>query len=163
MQSLAEMAATCTTEATIAVPTTKRKSSTAGLIAGGRSVKRRASKACHCCRSRKVRCDVVESGIPCTNCRLDMVECMVSDSKRRKKCYGDHDFLNQSPPSSTEDTEDPAMCRTLADGLTSDIPSALDGMLTASSNGSLELDAKHHVPHMLCMALLRLDGMHKMD
>jgi hypothetical protein len=47
-------------------------------------VKRRASKACCCCRARKVRCDVVENGSPCTNCRLDQVECIVTESKRRK-------------------------------------------------------------------------------
>jgi hypothetical protein len=49
-----------------------------------KSVKRRASKACQCCRSRKVRCNVVEHGAPCTNCRLDEVECIVSESKRKK-------------------------------------------------------------------------------
>ena len=33
---------------------------------------------------RKVRCNVVEHGAPCTNCRLDEVECIVSESKRKK-------------------------------------------------------------------------------
>ena len=50
----------------------------------GRPVKRRASRACQCCRTRKVRCNVVEHGAPCTNCRLDEVECIVTESKRRK-------------------------------------------------------------------------------
>lgn len=62
----------------------KRKASTAGLNVNSRPVKRRASKACCCCRARKVRCDVVENGSPCTNCRLDQVECVVTESKRRK-------------------------------------------------------------------------------
>lgn len=62
----------------------KRKASAAGLGAPNRPVKRRASKACCCCRARKVRCDVVENGSPCTNCRLDQVECIVTESKRRK-------------------------------------------------------------------------------
>lgn len=63
----------------------KRKASKAGLSATtGRPVKRRASRACCCCRARKVRCDVVEHGSPCTNCRLDQVECIVSESRRRK-------------------------------------------------------------------------------
>ncbi|RAH85869.1 hypothetical protein BO86DRAFT_167638 [Aspergillus japonicus CBS 114.51] len=65
-------------------PKSKRKASTAGLPANSRPVKRRASKACCCCRARKVRCDVVENGSPCTNCRLDQVECIVTESKRRK-------------------------------------------------------------------------------
>jgi hypothetical protein len=64
----------------------KRKANQAGLDghATGRSVKRRASKACQCCRSRKVRCNVTEHGAPCTNCRLDEVECIVSESRRKK-------------------------------------------------------------------------------
>ncbi|KAK4553230.1 hypothetical protein LTR86_009760 [Recurvomyces mirabilis] len=66
----------------------KRTADAAGLRPGGRpakSVKRRASKACQCCRARKVRCNVVEHGAPCTNCRLDEVDCIVSESKRKKK------------------------------------------------------------------------------
>ncbi len=66
----------------------KRSATEAGLKSNGirptKSVKRRASKACQCCRSRKVRCNVVEHGAPCTNCRLDEVECIVSESKRKK-------------------------------------------------------------------------------
>ncbi|KAH7318594.1 cutinase transcription factor 1 [Stachybotrys elegans] len=46
--------------------------------------KRRAARACVSCRSRKVRCDVVE-GAPCGNCRWDNVECVVQESRRRKK------------------------------------------------------------------------------
>ncbi|EGP91831.1 uncharacterized protein MYCGRDRAFT_20893, partial [Zymoseptoria tritici IPO323] len=65
----------------------KRTATDAGLRPNGtrpaKSVKRRASKACQCCRSRKVRCNVVEHGPPCTNCRLDEVECIVSESKRK--------------------------------------------------------------------------------
>lgn len=65
----------------------KRKVGDAGFNANGsrpgKSVKRRASKACQCCRARKVRCNVVEQ-TPCTNCRLDEVECIVSESKRKK-------------------------------------------------------------------------------
>lgn len=64
----------------------KRKATAAGLDGHGtgRSVKRRASKACQCCRARKVRCNVTEHGAPCTNCRLDEVECIVSESRRKK-------------------------------------------------------------------------------
>lgn len=64
----------------------KRKASAAGMDnhGTGRSVKRRASKACQCCRARKVRCNVTEHGAPCTNCRLDEVECIVSESRRKK-------------------------------------------------------------------------------
>ncbi|TKA82911.1 hypothetical protein B0A55_01168 [Friedmanniomyces simplex] len=73
---------------TVQMQAPKRTADAAGLKPGMRpakSVKRRASKACQCCRSRKVRCNVVEHGAPCTNCRLDEVECIVSESKRKKK------------------------------------------------------------------------------
>ncbi|KAF8462143.1 fungal-specific transcription factor domain-containing protein [Kalaharituber pfeilii] len=68
----------------------KRNSTAAGSTPSTnfRAVKRRASKACQCCRARKVRCNVVEHGAPCTNCRLDEVECIITESKRRKKLWG---------------------------------------------------------------------------
>ncbi|EXJ87210.1 hypothetical protein A1O3_04169 [Capronia epimyces CBS 606.96] len=49
-----------------------------------RGFKRRASKACLSCRARKVRCDVNDR-MPCTNCRLDGVECKVAESLRQRK------------------------------------------------------------------------------
>jgi len=72
---------------TVQTQAPKRTADAAGLKPGMRpakSAKRRASKACQCCRARKVRCNVVEHGAPCTNCRLDEVECIVSESKRKK-------------------------------------------------------------------------------
>ncbi|KAK7903813.1 hypothetical protein LTR67_001833 [Exophiala xenobiotica] len=50
-----------------------------------RAVKKRASQACHHCRTRKVKCDLVKSGIPCHNCESDGVECVVVESKRSRK------------------------------------------------------------------------------
>ena len=78
----------------------KRKATQAGLDGHttGRSVKRRASKACQCCRARKVRCNVTEHGAPCTNCRLDEVDCIVSESRRKKSV---------SHPRSTSDGPSP--------------------------------------------------------
>ncbi|KAL6817269.1 hypothetical protein J3E69DRAFT_345034 [Trichoderma sp. SZMC 28015] len=43
----------------------------------------RASHACTVCRIRKVRCDVVVTGFPCTNCRLDSANCKVTPRKRK--------------------------------------------------------------------------------
>lgn len=43
----------------------------------------RASHACTVCRIRKVRCDVVVTGFPCTNCRLDSANCKVMPRKRK--------------------------------------------------------------------------------
>ncbi|KAK1966124.1 hypothetical protein LY78DRAFT_67704 [Colletotrichum sublineola] len=65
----------------------KRSSSAADLKDGAppaKVTKRRAARACVSCRARKVRCDVVE-GAPCGNCRWDNVECVVQESRRRKK------------------------------------------------------------------------------
>ncbi|KAJ4322144.1 hypothetical protein N0V84_004979 [Fusarium piperis] len=52
---------------------------------GDRASKRRASKACLSCRNRKVRCDVLSGGQPCTNCRLDKLDCIVKESHRGRK------------------------------------------------------------------------------
>ena len=135
----------------------KRKPSAAGATAAGRPVKRRASKACHCCRSRKVRCDVVERGTPCTNCRLDMVKCVVHDSKRPKKHHGNNDFLNHSPPSSNEDRDDFPSGLPFGEHSTNERLSAREGALDASAGKSHAGDPTHHVPHMLCEQLLLSD------
>ncbi|KAI9149184.1 cutinase transcription factor 1 beta [Paramyrothecium foliicola] len=62
----------------------KRASSGEESTAAQKITKRRAARACVSCRARKVRCDVVE-GAPCGNCRWDNVECIVQESRRRKK------------------------------------------------------------------------------
>ncbi|KAI8964012.1 transcription factor CTF1 [Daldinia sp. FL1419] len=62
----------------------KRSASTSETNGSGKVTKRRAARACISCRSRKVRCDVVE-GAPCGNCRWDNVECIVQESRRRRK------------------------------------------------------------------------------
>ena len=43
---------------------------------------KRSSRACGSCRSRKVRCNVVLHGIPCSNCEHDEVECIVPNKRR---------------------------------------------------------------------------------
>ncbi|OQV09904.1 Fungal specific transcription factor domain-containing protein [Cladophialophora immunda] len=49
------------------------------------AVKKRASQACQHCRVRKIKCDFHKAGVPCHNCRLDEVECIVPESKRSRK------------------------------------------------------------------------------
>lgn len=46
---------------------------------------RRAPKACHACRKKKIRCDVFNCGIPCANCSSADVECSVSYARKRKQ------------------------------------------------------------------------------
>lgn len=130
-------------------PGVKRKATAAGLPPTGRSVKRRASRACHCCRSRKVRCDVVESGTPCTNCRLDEVECVVSDSKRRKRPRGEEDLANNSPGSSNDSSEELQAFNAYED--IQGIPSTLDEFLATTPTTPLDSEISHHVPHLLCL------------
>ncbi|KAK6189468.1 hypothetical protein LQW54_013239 [Pestalotiopsis sp. IQ-011] len=62
----------------------KRTASESDHNGAPKITKRRAARACVSCRARKVRCDVVE-GAPCGNCRWDNVECVVQESRRRKK------------------------------------------------------------------------------
>ncbi|KAL4802879.1 fungal-specific transcription factor domain-containing protein [Aspergillus unguis] len=126
-------------------PRAKRKASTAGLSANSRPVKRRASKACCCCRARKVRCDVVENGSPCTNCRLDQVECVVTESKRRKKSRVDTEISNpQLSQSPAEILDDGALFGGL--GETPAIPHVDP---TSPSQGSVDLEQGQHMPHLL--------------
>lgn len=123
----------------------KRKASTAGISVNTRPVKRRASKACCCCRARKVRCDVVENGSPCTNCRLDQVECVVTESKRRKKSRVEAENANNvadSPPDATEDSGN-FFRRFSESRRLSDVAPA------SPSQHSLDLDQGQHMPHLL--------------
>lgn len=53
--------------------------------AAGRIIKRRSPRACVSCHRRKVRCDVANGGVPCTNCRLDDVDCVLKQSNRGRK------------------------------------------------------------------------------
>ncbi|OAL33587.1 hypothetical protein AYO20_07094 [Fonsecaea nubica] len=63
-----------------------REASTAsGSNAAERVVKKRASQACHHCRTRKVKCDLVKSGVPCHNCSSDGIECIILESRRSRK------------------------------------------------------------------------------
>ncbi|CAI7639273.1 unnamed protein product [Penicillium glandicola] len=117
----------------------KRKASTAGLSGQNRPVKRRASKACCCCRARKVRCDVVENGSPCTNCRLDQVECVVTESKRRKKSRVEIENHSESPEASEENPFHRL----------SDLSGLADLVPTSPSQASLDLDQGQHMPHLL--------------
>lgn len=45
--------------------------------------RQRAAIACSCCRSRKVRCDVVRT-VPCTNCCLDKQECVIPPNRKKR-------------------------------------------------------------------------------
>ena len=44
---------------------------------------KRSQVACIDCRRRKVRCDVAVNGLPCTNCRLDGCQCVITTKRRR--------------------------------------------------------------------------------
>lgn len=54
---------------------------------GERGKKKRAGRACVLCRARKVRCDAVLNGVPCTNCRLDSLECTIPKNKRHRYVF----------------------------------------------------------------------------
>ncbi|KAF2735243.1 hypothetical protein EJ04DRAFT_492095 [Polyplosphaeria fusca] len=128
----------------IEVQPPKRKAAQAGIDGHhtGRSVKRRASKACQCCRARKVRCNVTEHGAPCTNCRLDEVECIVSESRRKKKWSKDEDHQHDSSAAVSSAT------RKLA---SRDALDSIQNLSSASSQPSHEAEPRHdeHVPHSI--------------
>ncbi|KAH8149826.1 uncharacterized protein LAJ45_05978 [Morchella importuna] len=138
-------------------PTTgqKRSSTAAGNSSGTnfRPVKRRASKACQCCRARKVRCNVVEHGAPCTNCRLDEVECIITESKRRKKLWGTKvDSAGSASDTASAPKAAPAVATAaLRSPSTSHHPEQHHHSPSAMSvdGGS---DREGHVPHMIYQA-----------
>ncbi|KAM0470414.1 hypothetical protein ACHAPX_009944 [Trichoderma viride] len=61
--------------------------------------KKRASKACSCCRARKIRCDVLKTGVPCTKCQLDGFDCLVQARKKRR---GKNEPAKEQPSSNDE-------------------------------------------------------------
>ena len=136
--------------------TSKRTASDAGLkgMRPPKSVKRRASKACQCCRSRKVRCNVVEHGAPCTNCRLDEVECIVSESKRKKLVTTQHSFtalpnLTTGRKWTTNETSPATKSNTLK-------PAANVPMSAHPPYEPLRRSSEH-VPHSLCKSIRAVD------
>ncbi|QSS62683.1 C6 transcription factor [Histoplasma capsulatum] len=127
----------------------KRKAAAAGIQTTSRAIKRRASKACCCCRARKVRCDVVENGSPCTNCRLDEVKCVVTESKRRKKSRTEGSASKPSQVQSANTPDDSAFAFNTNndDHISAPIP---DPLAPLSPNQlSADFDHGHHVPHLL--------------
>ncbi|ODH33550.1 hypothetical protein ACO22_03298 [Paracoccidioides brasiliensis] len=129
-------------------PLNKRKAVSAGLQNISRPVKRRASKACCCCRARKVRCDVVENGSPCTNCRLDEVQCVVTESKRKKRSRAEGEVSNHSSTRSTDGLDDSRFpFSRKGDPISSVIADPLAPL--SPSQVSVDLEHGHHVPHLL--------------
>lgn len=61
-----------------------------------RPVKKRASQACHHCRTRKVKCDLVNSGTPCHNCSVDGIDCVITESRRSRKYRLQKRLLNRT-------------------------------------------------------------------
>lgn len=49
-----------------------------------KNVKRRAGRACATCHRRKVRCDLLTSGVPCTNCRIDGEACQLRPRQKKR-------------------------------------------------------------------------------
>jgi len=51
---------------------------------------RRLGRACVSCRTRKIRCDLVIFGAPCTNCRHSRTECVPAANKRDRSSLNRH-------------------------------------------------------------------------
>lgn len=66
------------------------ESSKNSMISRWSRKKTRSPRVCTVCRGRKVRCDMMTRGAPCTNCRFNEVECVVGESVRgsRKSTIG---------------------------------------------------------------------------
>ncbi|KAK3994787.1 cutinase transcription factor 1 beta [Cladorrhinum sp. PSN332] len=67
--------------AAAALPTSESQANKLAKVA-----KKRAARACINCRTRKVRCDCVETYPgPCNNCAHEGVECVVVETRRKKR------------------------------------------------------------------------------
>lgn len=97
----------------------------------------------------------MESGIPCTNCRLDEVECCVTEGKRRKKSCIETDILQASPITSVEDRDDIPQFPLFddIDGLHDLSLPQHNSQSPSQSTSQLERELDHHKPHMLCTIL----------
>lgn len=94
--------------------------------------KRRASKACSGCRTRKVRCDVLQTGSPCSKCRLDGFECILQQRKKRRRRTA-----HASQKDSLEAVGEPATIDAAAAARSSSAPSLSQHAM------------QHQVPHYL--------------
>ncbi|KAJ5611175.1 hypothetical protein N7510_007894 [Penicillium lagena] len=83
--------------------------------------KRRARAACSACNRRKVRCDVTQTGIPCSNCQHEAAVCEVLPRKKHRPrisrvraTEGDHSTLN-STTAEAEILPDDSACSYIGD------------------------------------------------
>ncbi|KAL6700013.1 transcription factor CTF1 [Trichoderma pleuroticola] len=129
----------------------KRSAPSDGADQPHKVTKRRAARACVSCRARKVRCDVVE-GAPCGNCRWDNVECIVQESRRRKKNLVTASIVGQGQSAEAQLRKAPAnpiainsadLRRTSGSSLIS--PASLDPSSGLLPNAGVD----GHVPHMI--------------
>ncbi|KAM0257421.1 hypothetical protein ACHAQJ_004367 [Trichoderma viride] len=131
----------------------KRAAPDDGTEPAHKVTKRRAARACVSCRARKVRCDVVE-GAPCGNCRWDNVECIVQESRRRKKNLvtpsivghgqsAEAQLRSKAPPTNPIAINSADLRRT--SGGSSLSPASLDPSSGLLPNSGID----GHVPHMI--------------
>ena len=107
--------------------------------------KRRSPRACQCCRSKKIRCDVVARGIPCTRCRIEKIECSVSEAKNKTSRPSRKLSSHSTDPSHNLSNE--ARPLPPAAGLSGqDTAATLDGFMSTLPLGLLELELNHHMP-----------------
>ncbi|OBT61022.1 hypothetical protein VE03_09619 [Pseudogymnoascus sp. 23342-1-I1] len=107
--------------------------------------------ACRGCRSRKVRCDVAEHGVPCCNCKLDKKECLIPE--RRKKQYDVNPLYHPlGPISSISSDWPPQLERPGANHLLEfirhqhlNLPSPIDGQAQFAATRHADHDGNWHL------------------
>lgn len=103
-----------------------------------RPVKRRiSSHACSLCRTRKVRCHKPASDEACTNCRLDAVNCVPAETRRRRNSALSRPL---SPPLHNATTREKESARShVSRRATFDHSDRLPSLPEASNNGSTKM------------------------
>lgn len=103
--------------------------------------RRRAHQACERCRSRKVRCDLVARGKPCTNCTLDNCSCIILPSTRGLQKYREGSRLERPKnlPAVSDKMKPPrVLCAKTLYSSSHSQESPLGPTSEASGNGSVD-------------------------
>lgn len=95
-------------------------------------IRKRARRACLSCRARKVRCDVLQNGSSCTNCRLDHRQCIVRHRAARRKSYSTtprSHAQSENQAASTKSAPSESNSESNSDQLGGFLPSLTDGTI----------------------------------
>jgi len=117
-----------------------------------RRMQKRASQACRQCRTRKVKCTVIDTGQPCNNCRVDEVECVIPLSRRSRRYH-----LQKARQVLTQQLPEQALIPR------QESPRTVPGVDTASerASGTAPVQEDHHDAYSHRLPQVASSGLHE--